>query len=155
MKLFFTVISLSLVLAITGCTTTSTPISPIEISTTPIDRPSLSIPKADTLRIREIDWKIITEENIEQIFQELKNNGKDPVLFAVTEDGYERLALNLGDVRTFIQQQRTIIASYERYYNDADNQLKIAQDQINVINAQIAERNAASVTSSSVIGVIN
>lgn len=45
------------------------------------------------------------------------------MFFALTEKGYENLSLNLNDLRTFIQQQRAIVAAYERYYMSAEQRL--------------------------------
>lgn len=42
----------------------------------------------------------------------------EAVLFAVTTDGYEALALNLSDVRAMVQQQQKIIAIYQNSYRN-------------------------------------
>jgi hypothetical protein len=41
----------------------------------------------------------------------------EAVLFAITADGYEALALNLSDVRSMIQQQQKVIAVYQDSYS--------------------------------------
>tara|TARA_B110000093_G_C12938647_1_gene397018 strand:+ start:812 stop:1009 length:198 start_codon:yes stop_codon:yes gene_type:complete len=60
--------------------------------------------------LRKFEFIIITPENIDEVFAELKD---DTVLFAITKDGYENLALNISDIRAFISQQKKIIAIYE------------------------------------------
>ena len=52
-----------------------------------------------------------------ELFQKIKNekNG-DYALFAVTDNGYEKLALNFADIRNKIAEQRQIILSYKEYY---------------------------------------
>lgn len=96
---------------------------PIEISAKPVDKPILVLPQADTVQSRTVEWIIITESNFEEKIQELKNSRKSVVFFALTENGYENLSLNLNDLRTFIQQQRAIIAAYDRYYISAEQRL--------------------------------
>ena len=38
------------------------------------------------------------------------------LLFALTDNGYEKLALNFADIRNKIAEQRQIILSYKDYY---------------------------------------
>ena len=107
----------------------------IEIVAEPIEKPELVLPDVDSLRLRNIDWFLITPENAEERFQEIEQNGQSVVFFAVTADGYEELALNLGDIRAMIQQQQAIIAAYENYYQAAEQ----AIDQANERNQPVKE----------------
>ena len=65
----------------------------------------------------KIDWIIITKDNADEVFEKIKNdkNG-DYALFALTDNGYEKLALNFADIRNKIAEQRQIILSYKDYY---------------------------------------
>jgi len=91
-------------------------IEPLVISTKPIDKPPLVLPKADVIKTRDVNWVIITPENFEKIFAELSKNGDPIVMFALTADGYEALSLNQNDIRTYIQQQQAILYAYSAYY---------------------------------------
>jgi hypothetical protein len=93
----------------------STP-EPIQISTTPVQRPELVLPAADPVRMRDVNWVIITRENYESVFGELVAAGDNAVLIGLTDRGYENLSLNLNDLRTYIQQQNAIILAYRNYY---------------------------------------
>lgn len=97
---------------LSACTRTpaveSTPV--VEVRTVQVPRPAPIVPNVDQLRLRDIQWKIITPENVQEVFDSLS---RDAVLFAVTSDGYEALAMNLSDVRGMIQQQQKIIAIYQ------------------------------------------
>jgi len=126
-------------------------VNPIEISTSPVEKPQLTLPAADTLKLREIKWIIVTEDNAQSAFDQLKADGKDPVLFGLSDEGYEALSLNLADVRRYIQQQKTIIASYGRYYLNAEEKLEAAQRQLATIEQQIAEENNRRSSSSTSI----
>jgi len=125
------------ILVLSGCSS----VKPLEISAKPIDRPELVLPSADQLNLRIIDWVIITEENYEEVFSQLRETGNDPVLFGLSDKGYENLSLNLSDVRAFIQQQKTIIAAYERYYKDAEVALSRAQREVQSVNQQVEKEN--------------
>ena len=69
------------------------------------------------LELQDVDWIIITKDNAEEVFEKIKNekNG-DYALFALTDNGYEKLALNFADIRNKIAEQRQIILSYKDYY---------------------------------------
>ena len=69
------------------------------------------------LELQDVDWIIITKENADEVFEKIKNekNG-DYALFALTDNGYEKLALNFADIRNKIAEQRQIILSYKDYY---------------------------------------
>lgn len=71
-------------------------------------KPIVSNP--DQLRLREIEFIIITPENADEVFASLKDN---KVVFAITAEGYENLSLNLSDIRAYIQQQKQVIILYE------------------------------------------
>ena len=69
-------------------------------------------------------WIIITPENSEQVWNELKNNNTDLVLFALTDEGYEELAVTIAELRNFINTQRTIILKYKEYYEPVTTEQK-------------------------------
>jgi hypothetical protein len=59
---------------------------------------------------------VVTPDNIDQVWRNLEEKKIDLVLFAITDDGYEEMALNLAQIRNFISQQREIIIKYREYY---------------------------------------
>ena len=80
-------------------------------------REPLAIQDPVPLELQDVDWIIITKENAEEVFEKVKNdkNG-DYALFALTDTGYEKLALNFADIRNKLAEQRQIILSYKEYY---------------------------------------
>lgn len=106
------------------------PVEEIRVSTTPVEKPRLVLPSADRIITRPVEWIIITPDNIDQVFEQLRSRNQSLALFAVTADGYENIALNLNDIRTYIQQQQTIIVAYERYYQASDAALDTANRQL-------------------------
>jgi len=89
-------------------------VAPVEVRTVQIPRPAPIVPEVDQLRLRNVQWIIITPENIEEKFEQIQNG--EIVLFAVTAEGYENIALNLSDVRALIAQQQRIIAIYRSQF---------------------------------------
>jgi hypothetical protein len=90
-------------------------VTPIEVVETEVKPPAPIVPPIDQLNLRSIEWVIITPSNAETVFSEMTG---EKVLFALTAEGYENIALNLSDVRAILQQQQSIIAIYEKQFSD-------------------------------------
>ena len=59
---------------------------------------------------------MITPENIDQVWAKMKEKGVDLVVFALTDDGYQELAMTMAEVRNHIASQSAIIVKYKEYY---------------------------------------
>ena len=103
------------VLLIAACASTPPKTeTPIVIKKVEVAKPAPIVPSVDQLRLRDVTWIVITPENIDAKFKEIKTG--DIVLFALTPDGYQNLALNMSDVRSNIEQYKQIIAIYKKQY---------------------------------------
>jgi hypothetical protein len=129
---------LILIAAVSACSTPQP--RQITVSASPVDRPELVLPRPDRIQTRPVGWIIITPDNAEEVFNRLKETGKPVTFFALTEQGYEALALNLNDLRTFIQQLQTIIVAYESYYAQSTAALEEAnrrmREQAEAVNSR-------------------
>ena len=115
---------LTLAVLVSGCSLLASQPEPVEISTTPVEKPELELPEADELRLRNLEWTLITPENVDEIIKQAEASGRPLVFFALTDEGYENLSLNIADIRAFIQQQDSIIAAYENYYEESQKSLE-------------------------------
>jgi hypothetical protein len=112
---------LSLTLLISGCSSLQP--RQIEVSTVPVQKPQLELPGTDEIRLRDVEWTLITPDNAEEVLEEAEESGRPIVFFALTDKGYENLGLNISDIRALIQQQQTIITAYENYYQESQEAL--------------------------------
>ena len=89
-----------------------------EISSYKIEKKRAKLDLADPqpLELQDVEWIIITKDNAEEVFEKVKSSGGDYALFAVTDEGYEKLSLNLADIRNKLAEHRQIILSYKEYY---------------------------------------
>ena len=102
------------ILVLSGCSQKEIEQVPvIETRTVQVARPAPIVPSVDQLQMRDVQWLIITPDNVDEVFGSLTG---DVVLFALTDDGYEALSLNLSDIRASIQQYKQIIAIYRSSY---------------------------------------
>ena len=147
------VIVLSILLAafvLSSCT--STP-RQIEISAKPIEKPKLVLPPADELRLKDLEWVVINEENDQEVWERLKKDKKDPVLIGLTDDGYEILAMNMSDIMKLLQQQKAIIAAYQNYYEESEQALEDANSEIQGAKEEVDKQN--STPEDSILSKIN
>ena len=105
---------------ISGCSS----VKHLEIFKTEVPREPLALPLPLTPKLEEIKWTIITSENAEEVFEKLKAGGVDPVLFGLTDDGYEALSKNFAQIRAYMLQQDEIIKSYKEYYETIETPKK-------------------------------
>jgi hypothetical protein len=111
-------ISLLLVTSLSGCGTFSFggKVKPIEVITKAQEKTPLDIPLPDPLRLKPIEWTLVTPGNAEEVFAKLEGKGENLVLFTLTDDGYQQLAITIAELRNYINTQRTIILKYKEYY---------------------------------------
>ena len=64
----------------------------------------------------ELKWHVITLENYEKVFAKIKKDNKSIVLFGLTDDDYEKLAINFAQVRKYIILNRNVLKKYKEYY---------------------------------------
>ena len=96
----------------------------IQVSTVEVSKTPLNIQNLDPLQLQGVEWIIITKDNAMEIFEEVKSKGGEYSLFALTDTGYEKLALNFTDIRNRLAQQRQILLSYKEYYEPDFERLK-------------------------------
>ena len=110
------IVLLTLITFLTSCSS----VKKLDVFTTEVERQPLDLPKPLTPKLEEIKWTIITSENADEIFKKLKEGGIDPVLFGLTDEGYEALSKNFAQIRAYMLQQDEIIKSYKEYYEGKD-----------------------------------
>ena len=94
----------------------------LEIFKTEVERAPLNLPNAETPKMDELNFIIITSENAEEVFAKMKENGKDPVLFGLSDDDYEVLAKNFAHIRAYIIKQNATLDEYRKYYEGEKNE---------------------------------
>ena len=76
----------------------------------------LNIPAPNALDLQSVEWVIITEDNIAEVWDEIKNNNEGVALFALRHGAYEQLALNIADIKTQLGEYVIILKKYKEYY---------------------------------------
>ncbi len=90
----------------------------IEVTTTAIEKLPLSLPNPAPLEMQEVGWMIVTEDNIDEAWQLLKDKNEGVALFALRHGDYERLALNIKEIRALLGEYIVILSKYREYYEE-------------------------------------
>ena len=98
--------------------TSCSSIKPLEVLNLEIKREPLKLEDPKIADFEDLEWYIINSENAEDVFNKLKEKKIDPVLFGLTDEGYEALSKNFAQIRHYIQQQELILDKYREYYED-------------------------------------
>ena len=106
------VIFLISILMVSGCSTFKFP----DITVTEIERTPLVLPEVDELDLDSLEWYIVTQENAADVIDVIEKRGNDPVLFGLTDNGYERASLNSAKTLKLIRQYRAVIQALKEYY---------------------------------------
>jgi len=96
----------------------------LEVFKTEVPRAPLNLPDPETPRIDDLNWIIITSENAEEVFAKLKEQNVDPVLFGLTDDDYETLAVNFAQIRAYMIKQKLTLDQYREYYESQESESK-------------------------------
>ena len=107
--------------SISGCASlwpfgSKSEVKEIQIQKKEVERTRLDLPVPPPLKAREIERFVITPENIDRVWARMEEKGVDLVVFALTDDGYQELAMTMAEVRNHIASQRAIIVKYKEYY---------------------------------------
>ena len=111
-KKYLTIWSLVLLLALSGCSLIP---KEVQVQTKFVEKqiPIQGHPKG--LSLFPLQFYAVTEENFEEFKEKFgKENGGNMVYFALSVPDYENLSLNMGELKRYIEQQKTIIVYYEQ-----------------------------------------
>ena len=83
-------------------------------------REPLNLPMPVPLELLDVEWIVVTKDNVDEVMEKVKAEGGDYALFAVTDEGYKKLSTNYADIRNKLYEQNQIILSYKEYYEDGE-----------------------------------
>ena len=85
-------------------------------------REPLDLPMPEPLSLVDVEWIVVTKDNVDEVMEKVKAEGGDYALLAVTDEGYKKLSLNFADIRNKLYEQQQIILSYKEYYEDGERE---------------------------------
>jgi hypothetical protein len=70
-------------------------------------------PRPRALDLQDMKFYVVTADNLEEFMQRFEQEQGQLVFFAMSVPDYERLAMNMADIKRYIEQQKSIIVYYE------------------------------------------
>ena len=104
---------LLLPLLISGCSSFKD-ILPVEIKTVEVERhiPIQLHPRP--VGLNDLHFYVVTEDTFSSFKTRFEKENGDFLFYAISVRDYETLALNMAEIKRFIQQQQQIIVYYEK-----------------------------------------
>ena len=72
------------------------------------------VPRPEPLTLRNADVIVITEKNLEEVIQRVKDMQGSFVVYALDPKSFESLAINMEQIKLYIEKQKQIILYYEK-----------------------------------------
>ena len=87
----------------------------VEVKTVEVERqiPIQNRPSQLSLNTN-MKWWVVTEENFKKFKEDFQKENGDPlVAYVISVKDYEALALNMAEIKRYLEQQKSIIIYYE------------------------------------------
>ena len=102
-----------LLLPISACSTFKD-IIPLEIRTIEVERKIPVQKRPRPITLNDIYFYVVTEDTFEEFKKRFEKENGDFLFYAISVRDYETLALNMAELRRFIQQQIQLIIYFEK-----------------------------------------
>ena len=76
------------------------------------------VPRPEPLTLLNADVIVITEKNLEEVIQRVKDMQGSFVVYALDPKSFESLAINMEQIKLYIEKQKQIILYYEKAVTD-------------------------------------
>lgn len=116
-KLLRASLFLLLLSSLTACSLFSKPEKVVVTQVEYVERTIPIQPRPKPVTLYDIEFYAVTDENLEEFLERFEKDNGDVVFFAISVPDYENIALNMGELRRFIEQQRSVIVYYEENAN--------------------------------------
>jgi hypothetical protein len=104
---------LSALLILSACSPTSEATPRTVTETRFIERDIPIQPRPAPVNLNDVAWTILTQQNINEFARQFESN-PDAVFVVTDMNGYQNLALNMAELRRYIEQQQSLIVYYEQ-----------------------------------------
>ena len=86
----------------------------IEVKTVEVDRVIPTQNRPRQLDLNDITWFVVTDQNFNQFKKKYTKQNGAFLFYAISVRDYETLALNMAEIKRYIEQQKQIIIYYEK-----------------------------------------
>ena len=116
-KLLRASLFLLLLSSLTACSLFSKPEKVVVTQVEYVERTIPIQPRPKPVTLYDIEFYAVTKENIDEFIERFEKAEGSLVFFAISVPDYENIALNMGELRRFIESQSAVILYYEENAN--------------------------------------
>ena len=87
---------------------------PLEVKTIEVERKIPTQTRPKSVSLNDIYFYVVTDRNFVDFKKKFEKENGDLVFYAVSVRDYETLALNMAELKRYIQQQKELIIYYEK-----------------------------------------
>lgn len=109
-------ICIALLFSLVSCASTE----PIKIETVQVSKTPLNLSYPNPIHLSPVEWVVITPGNATEVFEKLKTEKTDEVLFGLSDDAYKNLSVNMAIIKKYIIEIKTLLNSYKDYYENPE-----------------------------------
>jgi len=81
------------------------------------------------LQFNDVYWHVVTEANFDEFIEKFKKeNGNAWVFYAISVRSYESMALNMAELKRYIEQQKQIIVYYEEAIKPKEPSVEVNEE---------------------------
>tara|TARA_B100000965_G_scaffold285507_1_gene243441 strand:- start:155 stop:640 length:486 start_codon:yes stop_codon:yes gene_type:complete len=81
------------------------------------------------LQFNDVYWHVVTEANFDEFIEKFKKeNGNAWVFYAISVRSYESMALNMAELKRYIEQQKQIIVYYEEAVKPKEPSVEVSEE---------------------------
>ena len=101
-------------------------IKTVEVKTVEVERQIPVQNRPPQLQMNtDMKWWVVTEENFKEFKEAFQKENGDPlVAYVISVKDYETLALNMAEIKRYIEQQKSIIVYYENAIKPKEEEKK-------------------------------
>jgi hypothetical protein len=77
-------------------------------------------PLPSKVQMREVKWQVYNREQLIKLLDETSSTDEEIVIFALTDNGYENLSVNVQELRRYILEQQEIIKYYRSVLKEGE-----------------------------------
>ena len=114
---------LPLLLLSSGCSSWPQ-LKQIEVKTVEVERVIPTQTRPRPVKMNDVHFYVVTEDTFDEFRKRFEKENGDFLFYAISVRDYETIALNMSELKRFIEQQKQIIIYYEEAVKPKQNEEK-------------------------------
>ena len=103
-------------------------ILPVEIKTVEVERKIPTQNRPRPVKLSDLHFYVVTEDTFPAFKKRFTKENGDLLFYAISVRDYETLALNMAELKRFLEQQKQLIIYYEKAVAPAPKTKEIKND---------------------------